>query len=226
MSLPSFENSRTVALCRLVVHAASLLVPGGRRAEWRAEWDGELHEQWRRARVSGASNNSNHPNARARTHLIRSALGALPHAVAELGQEWSPSIVANEVRNAARFLGRNPGYSLTTALLISLGVGANTTVFTLVNAVMLRSPRGIADPAGLAQVGRGGTDARDFDSWSYPLFLELRARNSAFTDLAAYATHDVTFGRDDDVCTGRRTARVVELFPRARRVDATRSRFR
>jgi hypothetical protein len=107
--------------------------------------------------------------------------------------------LAYELRHTLRFLVRNRVFSLTAALLIALGVGANTTVFTLVNAVMLRAPRGIEAPDRLAQVGRGGTDARDFDSWSYPLFADFRARNTVFTDLAAYETREVTLGRNDDV---------------------------
>ena len=92
-------------------------------------------------------------------------------------------------------------------MLIALGVGANTTVFTIVNAVMLRAPRGIAAPDRLAQVGRGGTDSRDFDSWSYPVFADFRARNTVFTDLAAFDTREVILGRGDDVAPA--TAQLV-----------------
>src|SRR4029079_3955687 len=68
-------------------------------------------------------------------------------------------------------------------------------------------PRGIAAPDRLAQVGRGGTDARDFDSLFYPVFADFRAHNTVFTDLAAFDTREVTLGRGDDVAPA--TAQLV-----------------
>ena len=201
MTLPSFAHSPIVAGCRLLVRFLSWTLPSDRRADWRAEWEGELFELWHRAdRTPGR-----YP--RPRLQFVRFSLGALAHVFAELRQEWNAELIAYELRHSLRFLARNRVFSLTAALLIALGVGANTTVFTIVNAVMLRAPRGIESPDRLAQVGRGGTDERDFDSWSYPLFTDLRARNTVFVDLAAYETRDVTLGRGDDVAPA--TAQLV-----------------
>jgi predicted permease len=183
------------------VRLVSLLVVSERRAEWRAEWEGELFELWHRAeRTPGR-----YP--RPRLQLLQFSLGAIAHAFAELRQEWNAELLGYELRHTLRFLVRNRVFSLTAALLIALGVGANTTVFTIVNAVMLRAPRGIAAPDRLAQMGRGGTDARDFDSWSYPVFADFRAHNTVFTDLAAFDTREVTLGRGDDVAPA--TAQLV-----------------
>src|SRR5689334_3196968 len=144
-------------VARAITHVASWLVPSGRRAEWRAEWNGELTEQERRA--SGG--------------VVRFALGAVPHAIAELRQDWNIDTLSHELRHAFRTQLRSPAYTLTAALLIALGVGANTTVFTLVNAVLLRAPRGVGEPDRLVQIGRANLDAMNqagFDSWSYPSF--------------------------------------------------------
>ena len=201
MTLPSFSRSPFVAACRWLVRLLSLLVVSERRAEWRAEWEGELFELWHRAdRTPGR-----YP--RPRLQLLQFSLGAIAHAFAEFRQEWNAELLGYELRHTLRFLVRNRVFSLTAALLIALGVGANTTVFTIVNAVMLRAPRGIAAPDRLAQVGRGGTDARDFDSWSYPVFADFRAHNTVFTDLAAFDTREVTLGRGDDVAPA--TAQLV-----------------
>ena len=201
MTLPSFSRSPFVAACRWLVRLVSLLVVSERRAEWRAEWEGELFELWHRAeRTPGR-----YP--RPRLQLLQFSLGAIAHAFAEFRQEWNAELLGYELRHTLRFLVRNRVFSLTAALLIALGVGANTTVFTIVNAVMLRAPRGIAAPDRLAQVGRGGTDARDFDSWSYPVFADFRAHNTVFTDLAAFDTREVTLGRGDDVAPA--TAQLV-----------------
>jgi putative ABC transport system permease protein len=173
-------------LARQIVRAASCLVPSGRRAEWRAEWQGELAERERR---SGGG-------------VMRFALGALPHAIAELRQEWNADVLGHELRYAARTQVRNPAYATTVSLLIALGVGANTTVFTLVNAVLLRAPSGITDPNRLVQLGRtnaGALNQPGFNSWSYPLFMDFRTRNTSFVDLAAYERSDVLIGDDANV---------------------------
>jgi predicted permease len=171
-------------IARAITAVAAILVPSGRRAEWRAEWDGEIAERERRS-ANG---------------VIAFALGAVPHAFAELRQDWSLDVLAHELRHALRSQLRNPAYALTASLLIALGVGANTTVFTLVNAVLFRAPHGVADPNGLVQLGRRGiNEPRKFDAWSYPLFIDFRTRNTSFVDLAAYETRNVLMGDDADV---------------------------
>ena len=183
--------TRTPSLARLLVRVASVIVPSSRRDEWLEEWHGELFELARRS--------SEQPTRYPRRNLLLFSIGSFSHAFAELQREWSVAMIAYEIRHAVRFLTNNPAFSITAALLIALGVGANTTVFTIVNAVLLRSPSGIAAPDRLAQVGRGGTRDREFDSWSYPNYVEFRAKNAAFADLAAYSTEQTTIGRDDNV---------------------------
>ena len=183
--------TRIASFARLLVRVASLIVPSSRRGEWLEEWDGELFELSRRS--------SEQPARYPRRSLIVFSAGSFSHAFAELHREWSVEMIAYEIRHAVRFLANNRAFSITAALLIALGVGANTTVFTIVNAVLLRSPSGIVAPDRLAQVGRGGTRDREFDSWSYPSYVEFRAKNAAFTDLAAYSTEQTTIGRDDNV---------------------------
>lgn len=182
--------SISLTIARAIVRAASWLVPSGRSAEWRAEWDGELSETGRRVRGRNA---------------IVLSLGAIPHAVAELRQEWSFDVLAHETRNAMRAHLRNPAHSLTAALLIALGVGANTTVFTLVNAVLLRAPRGIDAPERVVQIGRvnmtNPAEPRGFDSWSYPLFADFRAQSKSFAGVAAHTTVNAVIGGDDDAQT-------------------------
>src|SRR4249919_2993044 len=134
MTLSPFTRSPIVAACRALVRLVSYAVTSDRRAEWRAEWEGELFELWHRAdRTPGR-----YPRPRLR--FVHFSLGAVAHAFAELRQEWNAELLAYELRHTLRFLVRNRVFSLTAALLIALGVGANTTVFTLVNAVMLRAP--------------------------------------------------------------------------------------
>ena len=56
------------------------------------------------------------------------------------------------IRSALRQVAKSPGFAATVILTISLGIGANTAVFTLVHAILLRSLP-VANPASLYRVG-------------------------------------------------------------------------
>jgi predicted permease len=87
-----------------------------------------------------------------------------------------------DLRYALRQLRRSPGFALTAILTLALGIGANVVVFGLLNSILLR-PLNVADADRLLEiVGRNHGD----DNQSYPDYLDFRARNTAFTDIAAY----------------------------------------
>ena len=87
---------------------------------------------------------------------------------------------------------RNPGFALVALMTLALGIGANTAVFSVVDAVMLRALP-VRDPGQLVQVAfQGKHDATSFvgESFSFPLFNELRNENHVFADLAAFDSWD------------------------------------
>jgi predicted permease len=89
-----------------------------------------------------------------------------------------------DLRYALRLLRRNPLFALTAVLSLAVGIGANTTIFTIVNALLLRPPAGIADPARLVDIGRS-QNGSDFDNNSYPNYLDVRARSASFSGVYA-----------------------------------------
>jgi predicted permease len=95
---------------------------------------------------------------------------------------------------ALRQLRKSPGFAATVILTISLGIGANVAIFTLVQAVLLKSLP-VANPASLYRIGdtddccvNGGFDRDDggFDLFSYELYLHLGESAPEFEQLAAF----------------------------------------
>jgi hypothetical protein len=90
-----------------------------------------------------------------------------------------------DVRYATRLLRRNPLFSLTAAASLAIGFGANTTIFTIANAMLFKPPAGVVEPGRLVDVGRS-QDGSGFDNGSYPNYLDIGARNTVFTGIYTY----------------------------------------
>lgn len=97
--------------------------------------------------------------------------------------------VRADIRYAIRVLINAKGFTLIAILTLALGIGANTAMFSVVNAILLR-PLPFHDPDQLVALGNYNTErplpeiARG--SLSYPDFLDVRARTHAFQEVAAY----------------------------------------
>jgi predicted permease len=102
----------------------------------------------------------------------------------------SLEILARDLRYGVRTLRNSLGFTATIIVTLALGIGANTAIFSLINAVMLRSLP-VAAPAQLVSVGdpsRTGSLSNGspaIDVFSYPLYKKVRERNEVFTDVLA-----------------------------------------
>ena len=90
----------------------------------------------------------------------------------------------------ARALLRSPALTLVALLLLALGIGANTAIFSLLNAVMLRSLP-VKQPAQLVLLGKGDTtgitdDFARTNLYSYPFYRQMQQKNQVFSDTAAF----------------------------------------
>ena len=94
--------------------------------------------------------------------------------------------LAQDLRYAVRQLRKNPGFTLVVVLTLALGLGANVTVFSIVNGMILR-PLPVPQPRQIAVLAaqQQGTPLGIY-ALSYPELLDFRAQNDAFSDLFAY----------------------------------------
>ena len=92
----------------------------------------------------------------------------------------------SQLRHSTRALIRSPGFSVAAVLCLALAIGANTAIFTVVNAVLLK-PLGYAEPSRLVMLWERSQQRPDGHNSVAPAdFLDWRALNHSFTDIAAF----------------------------------------
>ncbi len=106
-----------------------------------------------------------------------------------------------DLKYAFRQLRKSPGFATTAVLTLALGIGATTAIFTLVDAVLLKSLP-VKDPTGLWRIGdneqccfNGGlptytSKPYDWSLFSYPLYTEFRDHTPGLQSLAAFEGGD------------------------------------
>lgn len=90
-----------------------------------------------------------------------------------------------DLRYGCRMLLNSPGFTGLAVLALALGIGANSTIFSLVNALLLR-PLPVERPEQLAAVYTSDFSSGDYGTSSYPDYLDFRDRNQVFSGLVAY----------------------------------------
>ncbi|HEU4617122.1 MAG TPA: ABC transporter permease [Gammaproteobacteria bacterium] len=106
-----------------------------------------------------------------------------------------------DVRAALRQLGRRPGFAAAVILMLAVGIGATTAIYTLFDQVLLR-PLPVPEPDRLVNLAapgpkRGATSCSDAggcdEIFSYPMFRDLEARQTVFAGIAAHRDFDADF---------------------------------
>ncbi|HEU4389080.1 MAG TPA: ABC transporter permease [Blastocatellia bacterium] len=161
-----------------LIRLIGVAVPRRLRRDWRKEWEAELLSreatlaEWDRL------------DWRAKVELTRRSIGAFKDAI------WLQHVrledeMFQDLRYGLRMLLKNPGFTAIAVITLGLGIGANTAIFSVVNAVLLR-PLPYNNANQLAMFSFRGS--RGEESWftSPAGYLNLKSQNTVFTDVAAW----------------------------------------
>jgi putative ABC transport system permease protein len=160
-----------------LIRFIGVIVPRRYRADWRQEWEAELHyretllAEWDRL------------DRRKKLDLLWHSLGAFIDAL-WLQPKRLEEEMFQDLRYGVRMLVKNPGFTLVAVFTLALGIGANTAIFSLVKAVLLRSlPYHDSDRLAMLWTDDPKHDIHE-EGTSYPNYLDWRSQTQVFTDLA------------------------------------------
>jgi predicted permease len=97
--------------------------------------------------------------------------------------------LAQDLRYGLRMLTKNPGSTAAVVLALALGIGLNTTVFSFVNALLLRPPARVQDPNELMELWlhhRGASGIEAYLPLTYPDYVYYRDHNQSFAGMLAF----------------------------------------
>ena len=126
-------------------------------------------------------------------------------------------MILQDLRYAVRMARRSPVFTFTAVITLALGIGANTAIFQMIEAVGLRSLP-VSNPGELAEVrivgGNGGfgVNPGTYEGLTRPVWQELRAHQQAFSGLLAWSTRDFRVGDRSDLRRARGIAVSGEFF--------------
>jgi len=104
-----------------------------------------------------------------------------------------------DLRYTLRTLGRDAGFAVFAILIVGLGIGASSTLFSVVNALLLR-PLPFRDPQHLVWIANHDTSGLSGQTTQVDHLLDLRAENQSFSDIAGYFAF---YGVGDYILTGQ-----------------------
>jgi macrolide transport system ATP-binding/permease protein len=175
-----------------IIRFIGVIVPRRFRARFHQEWEAEL--EYREALLA----RWDRLDWRNKLELLRRSLGALWDAL-WLQPRRLEDEMFQDLRFGLRMLLKNPGFTVVAALTLALGIGVNTALFTIFNAVALR-PLPVKDPDRIVKLYRedlGHVDREVSGSssmFSYPEYIGHRDNTRLFSGLSAYADVSLTMG--------------------------------
>ncbi len=173
------------------------------RARTEGQLDAELRFHLERQIADYVASGIAPEEARRRARLEFGGLDQVKEECRDVGAARFVETVIQDLRYGLRQLRGNPGFTAVAVITLALGIGANTAIFSVINAVMLRMLP-VRQPARLVQIGFQGKHAGESfvgESFSYPVFKELLQYNRAFTGISAFDYWNTLHARAANVGT-------------------------
>jgi len=194
-----------------LIHFIGVIVPRRFRARWRQEWEAEL--EYREAMLA----RWDRLDWRNKFELLRRSFGAFWDAVWLQPQRWEEDMF-QDLRFGVRMMLKSKGFTTVAVLSLSLGIGANTAIFSLIDAILLktlpvRKPEELvlfnwlSGPKRMSgnvygdiepDVASGLTTSTSF---SYLTFERLREHSQALADVFAFSPRQLTVKADGEAET-------------------------
>jgi len=165
------------------------------------EWNEELRAYLEMATEEKMKQGMSPKDALRAVRLERGSLEVTKEVVRSGGWESFVETCWQDLRYAQRRLRMAPTFTIATVLTLALGIGATTSIFTLVHAVLLKSLP-VASPGELYRLGKesrccyqgGYSQEKEFSLVSYDLYKHLRDNTKGFSELAAFPSLELLFG--------------------------------
>src|SRR5215475_9544800 len=161
-----------------LIRAIGVIVPRRLRADWRQEWEAELRYR------EGLLAEWDKLNWKTKLDLLRRSLGACLDALLLQPLRWEDEMF-QDLRFGVRMLFKHKAVTAVAVLSLSLGIGANTAIVSLVDRLLVR-PLPVEQPAALVAFNKGAAPDL-FDRFTYPDFADYRDQNEVFDGLVCYA---------------------------------------
>ncbi len=121
--------------------------------------------------------------------------------------------IIRDIQYGIRMLVKSPGFTVVAVIALALGIGANSAIFSVVNAVLLR-PLPFENPERLVTVlGKDEGDGSTGDTLSFPNIVDLRDQNQVFEHVAAYSGSSAFLMNGDEPERVRGAIVTADLFP-------------
>jgi predicted permease len=161
-----------------LIRFLGLIVPRRLRADWRQEWEAEL--QWREAQLAEWEQ----LNWRSKVDLLWHSAGAFMDALWLQPKRLEDEMI-QDLRYGIRMLLKHKGFTAVAVLSLALGIGANTAIFSLMDAMLFKLLP-VEQPEQLYFIHNVGPRRSEGGAPPYPCFERFRERSQSFTGLAAF----------------------------------------
>ena len=169
-----------------LIALVGVIVPRRWRADWRQEWEAELHSreamlaQWDRL------------DWKNKLDLLWRSTSAFWDAVWLQPKRWEDNMF-QDLRFGARMLLKSPGFTAVVILTMALGIGVNTAMFTVFNALALK-PLPLKDVDTIVEITGVPQPGQRTRRFSYPEYQDYSARTQTMTGLTLISEMGATLG--------------------------------